>query len=106
MDREQILRARPHCWIRNCAITICTKQIFVKKFTRPYILNKNITQRLQIKNFCNYQGSTEKGQGREGENGEKIEEKKEGKDGQGKGSKDGEFGHRRSRVRVIKKHPI
>ena len=61
---------------------------------------------MQIKNFCNYQGSTEKGQGREGDNGEKIEEKKEGKDGPGKGSKDGEFGQRQSCVRVIKKHPM
>ena len=62
---------------------------------------------MQIKNFCNYQGSTEKGQGREnGENGEKIEEKKEGKDEPGKGSKDGEFGHRQSYAGVINKHPM
>ena len=103
---KQYLHRRYQLYL-NYNSYLCTgKKIHINIYFEQKILHK--AHRLQIKNFCNYQGSTEKGQGREGENGEKSEEKKEGKDGQGKGSKDGELGHRhrQSSVRVNKKHPV
>ena len=45
MDRESILRARPHCWIRNCAITTLQKRYICQEIhTTIYFEQKYYTR--------------------------------------------------------------